>query len=329
MLFRSLHLRRWYLVTGGYDPEVGARLHVRPRDPLADESPAAVTAPPRGALLAGAPSLRLGGNLDGKLDSPAVYDRLVSGEEPGPRARWDLARDIPGDRIVDVIDGHDGTLHNLPTRGVTGHDWTGDELDWRHAKQGYGAVHFHSDDLEDAGWESVLTVDLPDNLASGCYAVELSTQEGVDRMPFFVRARERADMALLVPTLSYLAYALDHLLQPFMPEDPGEVAARFARDNTIHSLYDRHVDGSGVCLASLRRPLLGMRDDHVFRYHRGPHQYSEDVQLVGWLERQGFRFDVLTDHDLHADGPDAIASYRTILTGRDRKSTRLNSSHER
>lgn len=311
----SLHLRRWYLLVGGYDPNVGAWLTVLPRDPVAGEEPMLASAPARGALIEGAPPLRLGGNLDGKIDSPAVFDRLVNEEEPGARARWDLSLGISSDRMVDVVGGHDGRLHNLPTRAVTGHDWTGEVLDWRYADRGYGAVYFHSDDLGDAGWDPVLAIDLPADLPSGCYAVELSTTDGTDRLPFFVRTQRRHDMALLVPTLSYLAYALDHLFQPFIPEDPGEVAARFARDNTIHSLYDRHVDGSGVCLASLRRPLLGMRADHVFRYTRGPHQYSEDVELVGWLERQGFTFDVLTDHDLHADGYEAIAGYRTVLTG--------------
>lgn len=304
----ALVLRRWYLLTAGYDLAQGAMLSVSPRDPLAGENPVTATAPARGPLVEGAPSLQFGGNLDGKLDSPGVI-------ADGVQASWDLSMDISGDRMVDVIGGRDGRLHNLPTRAITGHDWTGEVLDWRYAESGYGAVHFHSDDLGDVEWEPVLALDLPADLPSGCYAVELSTADGADRLPFFVRARDRAETALLIPTLSYLAYALDHLLQPFMPEDPGEVAARFARDNQLHSLYDRHADGSGVCLASLRRPLLGMRDDHVFRYTRGPHQYSEDVQLVGWLERQGFPFDVLTDHDLHADGPAALAGYRTVLTG--------------
>lgn len=304
----NLHVRRWYLLTGAYDQDTGARLTVSPRDPLAGEEVSTASAPARGALIPGAPPLLLAGNLDGKIGNPTV-----SGA--GSRASWDLAQDISGDSMVDVAGGHDGRLHNLPTRAVTGHDWTGEVLDWRYAERGYGAVYFHSDDLEDAGWDPVLTLELPEDLPSGCYAVELSTSDGIDRLPFFVRARERAELALLVPTLSYLAYALDHLKQPFMPEDPAEVAARFARDNTIHSLYDRHTDGSGVCAVSLHRPLLGMRDDHVFRYHRGPHQYSEDVELVGWLERQGFRFDVLTDHDLHEEGAAALAGYRTILTG--------------
>ncbi|ALG10791.1 N,N-dimethylformamidase beta subunit family domain-containing protein [Kibdelosporangium phytohabitans] len=294
----ALHLRRWYLVVGGYDPAEGARLTVRARDPLADEHWTVVTAPPLGPLVTGAPSLLLAafrttrgevtGNLDGKIDSPAVYDALVDGiEQAGARARWELSHEISGDRIIDVVDGHDGHLHNLPTRGVTGHDWAGDVLDWRHAERGYGAVHFHSDDLDEAGWAPVLAVGLPLDLPSGCYAVELSTQDAVERLPLFVRPRAaNAPLILLVPTLSYLAYALD-----------------------------RHTDGSGACLASLRRPLFGMREDHVLRHNGSPHQYSEDLQLVGWLQRQGFRFDVITDHDLHADGVAALAGYRAVLTG--------------
>ncbi|ONI90371.1 hypothetical protein ALI144C_03225 [Actinosynnema sp. ALI-1.44] len=308
----SLLLRHWYLLIGGYDPADGARLTVRARDPLADEHRVIVTAPPLGPLVTGAPSLLLAafrttlgevtGNLDGKVDSPAVFDELVDGiAQAGARARWDLSHDIPGDRMIDVVDGHDGRLYNLPARGVTGPDWAGDVLDWRHAVRGYGAVHFHSDDIEDAGWDPVLSVDLPLGLPSGCYAVELSTPDAVGRVPFFVRPRAvNAPMVLLVPTLSYLAYL-------GMPEPAGEVAAGFARDNGLHGLNDRHADGSGVYLASLRRPLCG--------YNDAPHQYSEDLRLVGWLRRQGFRFDVITDHDLHADGAAALAGYRSVVTG--------------
>ncbi|WP_158890995.1 N,N-dimethylformamidase beta subunit family domain-containing protein [Amycolatopsis anabasis] len=336
------HPRRWYFLAGCYDPGEGARLTIRPRDPLASEGgPREYLIPPGGDLRPGGPPLLLAafrdaageitGNLDGKLDGPVVFDRpLTTGElrelatgqvSPaglGARAWWDLAHDIGGDRLVDVADGHHGWLHNLPTRAVTGHDWTGDVLDWRYADRGYGAVHFHADDLGDAGWAPVLELDLPPRLDPGCYAVELSTEDGVDRVPFFVRPRPdaaRAPLLLLVPTLSYLAYALDHLRQPVRPEDPREVAAKFARDNNLHSLYDRHADGSGVCAVSALRPLLGMRDDHLFRYVSGPHQYSEDVALIGWLERRGFAFDVLTDHDLDAEGAEALAGYHAVITG--------------
>ncbi|MGW5051606.1 N,N-dimethylformamidase beta subunit family domain-containing protein [Actinokineospora sp. NPDC004072] len=323
----ALHLRRWYRLVGSCGPD-GLRLEVRPRDRVAGEEPAAVATAAAGQLVAGAAPLLLAarrvdgervGHFDGKLDSPTVFDRVEADPQldarGGARSHWDLSADIGGDRMLDVIDGRHGVLRNHPLRGVTGYDWDGDVLDFRFAMQGYGAVHFHSDDLSDCGWEPVLTVELPADLPTGCYAVELATDGGVDRLPFFVRPRSRqADVALLVPTLSYLAYALDHLYQPFAPEDPREVAAPFARDNTLHSLYDRHADGSGVAIASLLRPLLGMREDHFFRYTRSPHQYSEDLFLVGWLERQGVAVDVVTDHDLHSV-PGLLDGYRAVLTG--------------
>ncbi|CRK57846.1 Large subunit of N,N-dimethylformamidase [Alloactinosynnema sp. L-07] len=318
----ALRLRRWYRVVGSHGAD-GVRVTVTPRDRLTDEEPVHETvAPGGGALVAGAAPLLLAarfvdgvrtGHLDGKLASPMVFDRVSDGADV-PRAHWDLAHGIAGDRMLEVVGGHHGTLRNHPLRAVTGPDWDGQVLDWRFADTGYGAVHFHSDDLSDCGWDAH-RLDLPSDLPTGCYAVELASAAGTDRLPVFVRPVSRqADLCLVVPTLSYLAYALDHLFQPFAPEDPAEVAAPFARDNTLHSLYDRHTDGSGVATASLLRPLLGMRDDHVFRYTRSPHQYSEDLHLVGWLRRQGIAFDVVTDHDLHAD-PSILDGYRAVITG--------------
>ena len=325
-----LELRRWHLLVAGHHPAHGALLAV---DTAVDVTGPGSAPDDTGPLLLAAaldPAGRTTDHFDGKLDSPALFDRLLSPDEVarlaggggpldlGPSACWDLAQDITGHRMLDLVSGRHGELRNGPLRAVTGHDWAGDVLDWRHARRGYGAVHFHSDDLADCGWDPVLTLDLPADLPGGCYAVELASAAGVDRLPFFVRppaGARTAPLALLVPTLSYLAYALDHLFQPFLPEDPAEVAARFARANTLHSLYDRHTDGSGAATASLHRPLLGMRDDHVFRYTRGPHQYSEDLHLVGWLGRQGIPFDLLTDHDLHAEGPAALAGYRAVITG--------------
>ncbi|GLW95104.1 N,N-dimethylformamidase beta subunit family domain-containing protein [Actinokineospora globicatena] len=335
-----LSVRRWYLLTGSYS-ERGARLEVRPGAPLAREKASTVVvSPPRGTLSTADTPLVFAArlvdgvvadNYDGKISAPCVFDRALDAAQVaelaadttgawhrGAAAQWDLAQDIGGDRLLELVDGRHGTLHNGPQRGVTAHDWTGEVLDWRFADTGYGAVHFHGSDLEDAGWDEVLAIDLPEDLPGGCYAVELTTSAGVDRVPFFVRPKAdapRAPIAFLVPTLSYLAYALEHVHMAFLPEDPAEIAAPFARRNRLHSLYDRHSDGSGAATASLLRPLLGMRDDHVFRHASGPHQYSEDLHLVGWLGRQGFHFDLVTDHDLDAEGGAALAGYGTVVTG--------------
>lgn len=48
---------------------------------------------------------------------------------------------------------------------------------------------------------------------------------------------------------------------------------------------------------------------------RAPHQLNGDLHLVDWLETKGFRYDVVTDHDLHAEGAALLERYRVILTG--------------
>ena len=69
--------------------------------------------------------------------------------------------------------GRTGTTVNLPTRAVTGHNWTGEELDWRRAPDQYDAIHFHADDLDDARWETDFTLTVPSDLPSGAYAARL------------------------------------------------------------------------------------------------------------------------------------------------------------
>ena len=43
-----------------------------------------------------------------------------------------------------------GTLINAAVRAVTSHNWDASSTDWTRASYGYGAIHFHDDDLDDA-----------------------------------------------------------------------------------------------------------------------------------------------------------------------------------
>jgi N,N-dimethylformamidase len=59
---------------------------------------------------------------------------------------------------------------------------------------------------------------------------------------------------------------------------------------------------------SYRQPLLN-------NGYGGPHQLAADLHLVDWLEHFDYRYDILTDEDLHHFGPDCLAGYRVLLTG--------------
>lgn len=125
--------------------------------------------------------------FNGRLDSPTV---TTAGSKKTLLAQWDFSREISSDRIIDVANASgQGELVNAPTRAVTGHDWDGVESDWTKARYGYGAIHFHEDDLDDARWDTDVSITLPMSLRSGVYAVQIRTADGRDQdvIPFYVR----------------------------------------------------------------------------------------------------------------------------------------------
>ena len=124
-------------------------------------------------------------------------------------AAWDFALGTQGDVVRDVSpNGLHGRTVNLPTRAMAGHAHRGVETNWQHAPADYGAIHFHDDDLADAGWEADFALTVPPELPSGVYAAKLTGDGAEDYIPFFVRPRDRrarAPILWLVPTNSYLA----------------------------------------------------------------------------------------------------------------------------
>jgi len=70
-------------------------------------------------------------------------------------------------------------LVNMPARAMKGYNWSGDEHDWKHAPSQYGAIHFHDDDLYDAGWEADFTLTIPEDTPSAIYAARLEAARDV------------------------------------------------------------------------------------------------------------------------------------------------------
>jgi N,N-dimethylformamidase len=273
--------------------------------------------------------------FNGKIDAPKLYRRAVlpgeSHERGDVMAAWDFSIGIDSWDVTDVSgNGHHGRAVNQPMRGATGHNWDGSETAWRHAPHQYGAIHFHDDDLSDAGWKTSLEWAIPRDLRSAVYALHISPVDAPagdaddDYIPFFVRPRRgtrQARIALLMPTFTYMAYANERILQSSGADPEAAFATqkedRYIVAQRLLSLYDMHSDGSGVCYSSRLRPILNMRPRVLMQYlafGRGaPHGLNADLFLVDWLEHFGFEFDVMTDEDLHKEGAGLLAGYKTVI----------------
>ena len=260
-----------------------------------------------------------GGRFDGRIENPVILDAAGTAA-----AGWDFSIGIDSDVIVG---SHPGRLINLPTRGVRGSNWSGTEMDWKHAPHDYAAIHFHADDLYDAEWATDFSVDLPQDLRSGVYGVRLRSGPHQDIIPLFVlppRGQVTAPVAYLAATFTYQAYA-NHARFNFDEPFRNRAAAWGATPNNPEdhpeygaSTYNRHPDGTGISLSSLRRPVLNLRPGFLtFNDKRGSglRHFSADSHLTDWLEAIGQGFDVVTDHDLHREGADLLAGYRCVLTG--------------
>ncbi|KAK7210756.1 hypothetical protein V2G26_017934 [Clonostachys chloroleuca] len=256
------------------------------------------------------------------------------GESPHVILDLDFKLKISTDEIVDVSRyGNHGVLINAPTRAVTGHDWDGSETDWSKASNGYGAIHFHEDDLDDAAWETDFVLQVPAGSRSGAYAVEvvqLADESVKDYITFFVRPNynlSTAKVALVLSTFTYTAYANERMYDEtkssylaasgcFKPREPDEDFRRMKRRNDLGlSLYDVHRDGSGTVFSSTKRPILNVRPGfHHWALDR-PREFSADLLMIGFLEKLKIPYDVTTDHDLHSYGIHALSPYSTIITG--------------
>ncbi len=267
------------------------------------------------------------GHFNGKLEAPIVsgWRQTTRGGRRRFRYAWRLGQGVHGPELLDTGREHASLrLVNAPTAGVTGHTWDGTVLDFSKAPEQYDALAFHDDDLEDAAWEPTCQVEIPVSLASGVYALVVSSDAGARDVPFFVvpaPRRPRAKIAVLLPTFTYLAYANEHVREEVrefqhVPTTPSrqDLEIEAHRDFGL-SLYDRHRDGSGVCYSSLRRPVLNFDPTYRFWLFAGPVHLGEDLYLVDWLEHLGYEHDVITDHELHAEGARALEGYRVVITG--------------
>ena len=286
-----------------------------------------------------------GGCYNGKIDRPRLAGKVLTRSEMtrlvdvsiDSRLRrsvigsWDFSNSVSSRTALDTSpNNHHGHVVNLPSRGMTGFNWSGTECSWRRCPAEYGAIHFHEDDLHDAGWEPDFSLVVPKSMRSGIYAAKVRIGEAEDYIPFFVRPERgtaTAKIAFLASTATYLAYANDHMNTDVWPAEllcdrltilsPEDVFLHEHREYGLSS-YDTHVDGSGVAYSSSLRPILNMRPN--YQHYLGGHgstiwTLNADLHLVDWLEAKGYDFDVITDEDIHFEGLELLSSYNVVLTG--------------
>ena len=351
---RPLAKRRWHLVSAAYDAAAAALTvsqdFIGPQfeastsasaTSAVDFTPAMGSAQP--LIMAAMPATHPAGGpgashfFNGKLDRPRLVGRALNmadsvalGWNAMPHKRdtsvvaaWDFSREI-GD--VTVIDAGPNSLHgrvvNLPSRAVKGFNWSGNEQNWRHGPEEYGAIHFHDDDLYDAEWDTDFTYEIPADLRSGVYAVRLRADDDEWYLTFYVRpprGTTTAKLAFLASTVTYMAYSNIQWTwqEPFgevtecywTTMQPGEV---FLQEHPEYGLstYDDHSDGSGVRYASRLRPVsqVGPKTEPLWNI-------NADTHILGWLEEKGIEYDVITDEDLHNEGVALLEQYSAVITG--------------
>ncbi|GIN98141.1 large subunit of N,N-dimethylformamidase [Siminovitchia terrae] len=281
--------------------------------------------------------------FNGKIDRPRVASTALTKDKmetwienpsgASVAAAWDFSKGISKkgfDDIRRVFDTSPNQIHgetvNMPTRAVTGYNWTSEEHKFVHAPEQYGAIHFHDDDLTDAGWDVDFEWTIPEDLPSGVYAAHVVSGDDEDYITFFVRPKKgkpTAKAVLILPTASYLAYANNRF------QDVPLAQVMFGRAPVVQqddmylgehaeyglSTYDFHNDGTGVCFSSSLRPILNMRPKYRHTLSPSLWQFNADLHLVDWLTEKGFKFDVVTDQDVHFEGADLLNKYNVALTG--------------
>jgi N,N-dimethylformamidase len=266
---------------------------------------------------------------NGKIESPAVYVDDVLFVE------WDFSQAISSTKAVSNL-GVGLCLHNFPARAMTSSDWDASEMCWRHKPEHYAAIHFHDDDIYDFEWSTNLSFTVPKNMPSGIYVMRFSSGEYEDALPFYVcpslyqaplnhssLKQTKKKLLVLVSTYTYTIYG-NHARPDYKPNwqmrikewgaypyNPSEYS-----DYGL-STYNNHSDGSGICHASYKRPLLNLRPGYITFGEAncsGLRHFQADSHLISWLHAKNIDYDVITDEELHKDGVRALEGYAAVTT---------------
>ncbi len=276
-----------------------------------------------------------GGSFNGRMAQPEIWlssersgvvrsfsDVSGSGKD-GYRLCWDFTPSGGLEEFACVRgSGPAGRLVNHPQRNLPGPTWN--PLAVEPSRGRLDAVHFNSDAITDCGWPVSATMTVPADARAGVYAIRLEGEGGMSHLPFAV-PDATAEVAFLLPTLTYLAYANHHMFaddtsamafartHPIVPAEREWMVLRYPELG--RSTYDTHEDGCGVCNASRLRPIVNLEPEQVDWLGAGPHHLAADLYVVGWLEGLALPYSVVSDEMLHLEGDGCLGRARVLVTG--------------
>jgi putative membrane-bound dehydrogenase-like protein len=335
--------QHWYHVAASWDGKV-KRIYLDGK--LVAEFPfAGVVRPGRTALRLGAyGSMGVAGdfyNVD--LAMCAVHDQALGRDQIVKRVA-DRGLTVPsgdsvlgcwpfteerGTKVADAgADGRDGRIINRATWMIGGpsfdaaaigrHDTEYDPT--KDPKRGHG-LRLAADELYNARWKVSHRFRLPADAKSGVYAgrfdFEVNGKPGRYFTTFIVRrpeSRPKAPLLVLVSSNTWLAYnsapfPVNHGTGPIMMGTEGLANSHPAAP--AYSCYRDHRNGQPTYKIGMKVPWPAADPNKTYINQTYSHLLRGERFLHLWLDKHGYEYDVITDHDLHRD-PTVLDGYRAV-----------------
>ncbi|MDC0144667.1 hypothetical protein OAK45_09095 [Verrucomicrobia bacterium] len=282
--------------------------------------------------------------FNGDLAMCAIYDRALNGEQVSKRfadrgltvpkndrllACWPFAEER-GTQVADISDfGRAGRIINRGTWMIGGPSFNAAAID-RHdsaydptkdAKRGHG-LRLAADEIYNARWKVSHRFRVPAGSKSGVYAgrfdFKLNGKPMRYHVSFIVRRPEskpKAPLLVLVSSNTWLAYNST----PF-PVNHGPSLINMGTGGLgnshpkapRYSCYSDHHNGQPTYKIGMKVPWPAAGPNKTYIGGGYSHLLRGERFLHLWLDKYGYEYDVITDHDLDRN-PDLLKGYKAVL----------------
>ncbi len=336
--------QRWHHVAATWD---GKKKRIYVDGKLAAEVPFAGTVRPGETALRIGAYGQEGETVNfynGDVAMCAIYDRVLSGNQIKKRfadrglnvpkndrllACWPFTEER-GTQVADASDfRRDGRIINRGTWMIGGPSFNASAIN-RHdsqydptkdAKRGHG-LRLAADEIYNARWKVTHRFGVPADAKSGVYAgrfdFKLNGKPMRYHVSFIVRRPEskpKAPLLVLVSSNTWLAYNST----PFpVNHGPGLINMSTGGLANSHpkaprySCYSDHHNGQPTYKIGMKVPWPAGGPNKTYIGGGYSHLLRGERFLHLWLDKHGYEYDVITDHDLDRN-PEILKGYKAVL----------------